>query len=86
MIDCVVREGHEITAISRTLVWRFQNCTRKRKLQLHELVDIISMNSPSFSAANFFYVQKSTILGMLNNVVSFAIITIQFELLKYNYY
>jgi hypothetical protein len=47
--------------------------------ELGEFASFVVENSPRFSAADFFWIERSTILSMLGTVTSFLIIMIQFR-------
>jgi gustatory receptor len=78
MCDRVVQEAEKIVPLTYQLRWCYKNGTREEKQELYEFSNFVTENLPRFSAANFFLLQKSTVLSILSTVSTVIIIMIQF--------
>ncbi|XP_068901834.1 uncharacterized protein [Tenebrio molitor] len=78
MCDRVVQEAEKIVPLTYQLRWCYKSGTREEKQELYEFSNFVTENLPSFSAANFFLLQKSTVLSILSTVSTVIIIMIQF--------
>lgn len=78
MADAVVQEGEKIVSLSHDLRWSFQDSEIMDDLKFEEFTTLLEKNSPTFTAASFFEIGRSTILNVLGTVVTFLIVMIQF--------
>lgn len=57
--------------------WTERNQDEVEELKM--FINDVERNLPSFSAARFFQLNRTTIFGIVNVVVTFTIVVIQFE-------
>ncbi|RZC40630.1 7tm 7 domain containing protein [Asbolus verrucosus] len=79
LCDAVLCEFEEILAVAHSLEKYFISENRKNE-ELRKFIKVVKDNFPSFSAARFFNVGKTTVLGISNAIISFLIVMIQFEI------
>ena len=75
-MDSVLREFNEITRFCLDLKFLFK-ATKLEELKLKEFANYLTKNGSKFTAANFFSVQRSVLLGVLLIFVNFEIAIIQ---------
>ncbi|EFA05780.1 gustatory receptor [Tribolium castaneum] len=56
-----------------------QYAVSKEKKEIYEFINVVLNNSPQFTAAGFFSINKTTIFHMMGTVTTFFIIIIQFN-------
>ncbi|XP_064211387.1 uncharacterized protein LOC107398881 [Tribolium castaneum] len=62
------------------------NCTDDREIkEMKKLINAINDNLPHFTAAGFFDLNRKTILGFFNALLTFLIVAIQFENFKVSF-
>ncbi|KAJ3647511.1 hypothetical protein Zmor_019385 [Zophobas morio] len=80
LCDSVTNEGATILAEAYTLEKYFTNENSKNHEDLRKFIDALKNNLPCFTAARFFVIDRSTVFGIFDAVVSFLIVMIQFEM------
>ncbi|XP_044264847.1 uncharacterized protein LOC123011469 [Tribolium madens] len=82
LCDEICNEGRTILGMSYSLEKYFLNRSCKNVAQIQELTSTIKDNFPRFYAARFFVISRGTILGILDAIVTFLIVMIQFEMTR----
>jgi hypothetical protein len=75
MCGKVLEERRKIVSLTYQLRWSFE----RKKQQLEDFVELIRKNAPKFTAANFFLIDNSTVLSILETIISFVIVMAQFH-------
>ncbi|XP_044255389.1 uncharacterized protein LOC123005621 [Tribolium madens] len=75
----VEQEAEEIVRISYDIRLRLAGNLNLQCYKMQEFTNFLIKNLPKFTAANFFYIERSTILSILGTVSTFLIILIQFR-------
>ncbi|KAJ3620194.1 hypothetical protein MTP99_004174 [Tenebrio molitor] len=86
LCDDVVKEAEGLLEVSCRLRWNLGNLTSEEKRDLYWFTDFLKDNFPKFSAARFFHIDRSTVLGILGTTTTFFIIMIQFNSSASSYY
>jgi hypothetical protein len=76
--DNARQEAEKLVALSYKLRWS-QALGQARKQELYELTNLILNNMPKFSGANFFDIEKATLLNILASVGSTLVLLVQFS-------
>ncbi|EFA09283.1 gustatory receptor 37 [Tribolium castaneum] len=79
LCDCVVKEAQKSLVLTYEMRWYCQTATMEEKQELYEFSNFVSQHLPKFSAANFFDIERSTILSVLGTACTFLIIIVQFR-------
>jgi hypothetical protein len=69
--DQALRDLYKSKLVQRDLKW----CNR----EFQKLVQLFLDNRPKFTAARFFIINRSTILHLINSIITFVIVCIQFK-------
>ncbi|KAJ8948617.1 hypothetical protein NQ314_008380 [Rhamnusium bicolor] len=77
MENSVSSTGKEMSQLCHKLQGNFDVDSKVRK-ELFKLADIARSYEPEFTAANFFVINKGTILGIINIATTYLIVLIQF--------
>jgi gustatory receptor len=86
LCDDVVKEAEDLLEVSCRLRWNLANLTSEEKRDLYWFTDFLLDNFPKLSAARFFHINRSTVLGILGTTTTFFIIMIQFNSSASSYY
>ncbi|KAJ3652252.1 hypothetical protein Zmor_018233 [Zophobas morio] len=77
--QALYQEAEEIVSLSYQLQLLCTDNSVNENLKIRQFPNFVIKNLPKFSAANFFLVDKSTILSMLATLGTFLIIMVQFS-------
>lgn len=80
LCDEISNEAQTILSISYSLEKYFFHVDYKQLEDIKDLIATVKDNFPRFYAARFFLISRGTILGILDAIVTFLIIMIQFEM------
>ncbi|RZC41944.1 gustatory receptor [Asbolus verrucosus] len=79
LCDLVTYEVEKIFSVTYSLEKYFICENKKGSEELQKFIDVLKDNIPSFSAARFFAINRTTIFGIFNAIITFLIVLIQFE-------
>lgn len=81
MCNEVVQEGHKLVALTYKLRWAWETDNVQNQ-EFYEFTNLVLNNLPKFTAANFFDLDKNTILQIFATVNTLLVILIQLSYTK----
>jgi gustatory receptor len=79
LCDQILKEYDQLLDLAWKLEASFSTSSSQETRQIKFFIDFVQGNRPRFVAAQFFTIDKSTLFKMLNTLITFLLVIIQFD-------
>jgi gustatory receptor len=77
--DDILKESHTVSGLASQLQALGPGLTPLENKEFKMFVTFVEHNRPRFKAARFFSLDRSTLLQILNSLITFLLVAIQFK-------